>query len=316
MKKFTFLLSIPLLASLAILFLVISWDESNEFKTNTGLVGVDDYCDGHWDYVLCAFSNVQLLKNFAEAHSRDLIADHDHAQNDKGGCDYEFLSGWKYEDDAQDYRLRKRYLDACRSWYAKHAAEILLGKDYTKQEVAKLLDFTIEKKNIQRFKDYMSIGGKGQIYKDALPKYCGSQGIFNDSGYISIFCNIDSTLPESSRFSFETKVFSYTAFFIAISPLLILIGFIYFIFNKYPPMLSSETVSWMNNRKQFRIFLVVSIAWTLAFFTYSMVENNTINPFDDDDAWLPVILGLYPLLTFLITYFIVSAEDEKNNEST
>ena len=44
------------------------------------------------------------------------------------------------------------------------------------------------------------------------------------------------------------------------------------------------------------------------------MESGTINPFDEDDAWLPLIAGLYPLLTFLITYFIVSAEDEDKVE--
>jgi hypothetical protein len=40
----------------------------------------------------------------------------------------------------------------------------------------------------------------------------------------------------------------------------------------------------------------------------------TIDAIDsfDDDAWLPLILGLQPLITFLITYFIVSTEDEGN----
>ena len=67
----------------------------------------------------------------------------------------------------------------------------------------------------------------------------------------------------------------------------------------------------MDNKKQFRIFLVATIVWAAAFLIFSMFANDTINPFDDDDAWLPVITGLYPLLTFLITYFIVSAEDEE-----
>ena len=169
----------------------------------------------------------------------------------------------------------------------------------------------------------MSIGGKGEIYKDALQKYCASQDeTFEDRSdksanyYISIFCSIHPTLPESSRFSIETKVFSFVTFLLAIAPLIIVIGFVYFILNKYPPIFSNASVEWMSNKKQFRIFLVATIVWAAAFLIFSMFENDTINPFDDDDAWLPVILGLYPLLTFLITYFIVSAEDEKNNEST
>jgi len=316
MKKFTFLLSIPLLTIFGLVFLLLAADESNGFKTKDGLIGINDSCAESSNYIFCAFYELPLLTNYAEAHSRDLIADNDHAQNDKGGCDYEFLSGWKYENDAQDYRLRKRYLDACRSWYAEHAVEILLGKTPTNKQVAKLVEynrgFSIDQSKQKRFIDYMSIGGKGAIYYDALPKYCGSQGILNDSGYVSIFCNIDSTLPESTRFSKETKVFSFVTFLLAIAPLIIVIGFVYFIFNKYPPIFSSATVEWMSNKKQFRIFLVATIVWAAAFLIFSMFENDTINPFDDDDAWLPVILGLYPLLIYLITYFIVSAEDQEN----
>jgi hypothetical protein len=101
-------------------------------------------------------------------------------------------------------------------------------------------------------------------------------------------------------------------FLLGLAPLLILTGLIYFAFDKWSPLFSSATVSWMDSKKQFRIFLVLVITWAVAFLTYSMMESGTINPFDDDDAWLPLIVGLYPLLTFLITYFIVSAEDEEN----
>ena len=149
--------------------------------------------------------------------------------------------------------------------------------------------------------------------EDALQNYSDENGGFLSFGFLSSYSDgsIDA-LPEPSRFSFETKAFSMWIFLIGLAPLLILTGLIYFAFDKWSPLFSSATVSWMDNKKQFRIFLVLVITWAVAFLTYSMMESGTINPFDDDDAWLPLIVGLYPLLTFLITYFIVSAEDEEN----
>lgn len=329
MKKYLFILSIPLLTVFGLVFLLWAADESYGFKTKDGLIGINDRCAESIDYIFCAFNQLPLLKNYAEAHERDLIPDNDYVQDDKGGCDTQFLAGFSYSDDTFDYRNRKRYVQACFDWYAQHAVEILLGDSPTNKEVAALLDisrgYSIDSSKKNRFIDFMSIGGKGAIHKDALLKYCASQDkIFDGIGtgdesadyYYSVFCSIHPTLPESSRFSIETKVFNFVTFLLAIAPLIIVIGFAYFIFNKYPPIFSNATVEWMSNKKQFRIFLVATIVWAAAFLIFSMFENDTINPFDDDDAWLPVILGLYPLLTFLITYFIVSAEDEKNNEST
>ena len=163
----------------------------------------------------------------------------------------------------------------------------------------------------------MSIGGKGSIHRDALSTYCETlvssgldeKDILNDF-FASLSCvSDDDALPETSRFSFKTKVFSFTDFLIATAPLIIVIGFGYFVFTKYSPIFSNATVVWMKNKKQFRIFLVATMGWTSLFLIYSMLDNGTINPFDRDDAWFPLIIGLYPLLTFLITYFIVSAEE-------
>lgn len=317
MKKYLFLLSIPLLTIFGLVFLLLSADESNGFKTKDALIGINDRCAESSNYIFCAFYRLPLLTKYVEAYERDLLPDSEYAQNDKGGCDLEFLQDFKYLDDAYDYRNRKRYVEACSNWYAKHAVEILLGKTPTNKQVAKLDEynrgFSIDKSKEKRFIDYMSIGGKGAIYKDALYNYCTSQVIDEDSefGYLAVLSCSAGGLPESSRFSIEIKVFSFVTFLLAIAPLIIVIGFVYFIFNKYPPIFSNATVEWMSNKKQFRIFLVATIVWAAAFLILSMFANDTINPFDDDDAWLPVITGLYPLLTFLITYFIVSAEDEE-----
>jgi hypothetical protein len=148
------------------------------------------------------------------------------------------------------------------------------------------------------------------LVTDNLATYC------KDNNGDVLDCYFHQLNIPSDGFVTTIWVFNLITFLISLSPLIIIAGFAFFIFNKYPPIFSNATVEWMSSKKQFRIFLVATIVWAAAFLIFSMFENDTINPFDDDDAWLPVILGLYPLLTFLITYFIVSAEDEKNNEST
>jgi len=312
MKKFTFLLSIPLLASLAILFLLLVADDSDSFKTRDVVIGIDEHCNEEANYINCAIDNLTILTKFVDVQNRDPLPDNDWVQNDKGACDLDFLKGFTYKDKNYDKWYRAKYIESCNNWYAKHAVEILLGENYTNKQAAKLINsfFTqnIDKDRKDKFIEYMKLSGE-----DALQNYSDENGGFLSFGFLSSYSDgsIDA-LPEPSRFSFETKAFSMWIFLIGLAPLLILTGLIYFAFDKWSPLLSSATVSWMDNKKQFRIFLVLVITWAVAFLTYSMMESGTINPFDDDDAWLPLIVGLYPLLTFLITYFIVSAEDEEN----
>jgi hypothetical protein len=319
MKKFTFLLSIPLLASLAILFLLLVADDSDSFKTRDVVIGIDEHCSEEANYIDCAFKNLPILRAFSFAHQREPYSDNSFAQNDKGGCDLDFLRGFTYKDEDSDKQLRANIVKNCSNWYAKHAVEILLGENYTTKQVTKLYhpwnksevyNFTnsIAKDRKDKFIEYMSLSGE-----DALQNYSDENGGYLSYGFLSSYSDgfLDA-LPETSRFSFETKAFSIWVFLIGLAPLLILTGLIYSAFDKWSPIFSSATVSWMDNKKQFRIFLVLVITWAVAFLTYSMMESGTINPFDDDAAWLPLIVGLYPLLTFLITYFIVSAEDKEN----
>ena len=324
MKKFTFLLSIPLLASIAIAFLLLVANDSNSFKERDVVIGIDEHCSEEANYVHCAIYNLDILRNFVLSHNRDPYPDNGFGQNDKGGCDLDFLEGFSYKDENDDKRWRTKYIDYCSNWYAKHAVEILLGENYTTKQAAQLFahntsddyNFTnsIAKDRKDKFIEYMNLSG------DALKNLCDEgmrvKGRFMAEGYdfaLGSHCSAKlKALPEPSRFSFETRAFSMWVFLLGLAPLLILTGLIYFAFDKWSPLFSSATVSWMDNKKQFRIFLVLAITWAVAFLIYSMMESGTINPFDDDDAWLPLIAGLYPLLTFLIAYFIVSAEDEEN----
>ena len=311
MKKFTFLLSLPLLASLAIAFLLVVAEDSNSFKERDVVIGIDEHCSEEANYIYCAIDNLTILRTFVYAHEREPYADNEFVQNDKGGCDLDFLEGFAYLDEDSDERLRANKVKNCSNWYAKHAVEILLGENYTTEQVTKLsYNFTftnsIAKDRKDKFIEFMSLTG------DALASFC-MEKVDMDFGFLGwTICTqpllVDS--PKPSRFSFETKAFSIWAFLFGLAPLLILTGLIYSAFDKWSPLFSSATVSWMDNKKQFRIFLVLVITWAVGFLTYSMIESRTINPFDDDDVWLPLIAGLYPLLTFLITYFIVSAEDE------
>jgi hypothetical protein len=321
MKKFTFLLSLPLLAVLAIAFLLMVADDSDNFQSRDVVIGIDEHCSEEANYINCAIDNLTILRTFVYAHQREPYPDNEFVQNDKGGCDTQFLLGFQYKDESTDKQERIDYVTRCQNWYAKHAVEILLGENYTTEQVTKLYDpwsglevynFTnsIAKDRKDKFIEFMSLTG------DALASFCREK-VGMDFGFLRwTTCTqpllVDS--PEPSGFSFETKAFSMWVFLLGLAPLLILTGLIYFAFDKWSPLFSSATVSWMDNKKQFRIFLVLVITWAVGFLTYSMMESGTINPFDDDDVWLPLIAGLYPLLTFLITYFIVSAEDEDKVE--
>jgi hypothetical protein len=310
MKKFTFLLSIPLLASLAIAFLLVVANDSNSFKERDVVIGIDEHCSEEANYINCAIDNLTILTKFVDAQNRDPLPDNDWVQNDKGACDYDFLKGFTYTEKNYDKRNRARYIESCNNWYARHAVKILLGENYTNKQAAKLINYnftqSIDEDRKDKFIEYMNLSG------DSLVMLCQKKG--RKYGFLSPYhCSgLLEEFSEPSRFSFETKAFSMWVFLLGLAPLLILTGLIYSAFDKWSPLFSSATVSWMDNKKQFRIFLVLVITWAVAFLTYSMMESGTINPFDDDDAWLPLIVGLYPLLTFLITYFIVSAEDEEN----
>ncbi|MDB4043707.1 hypothetical protein N9507_05725 [Gammaproteobacteria bacterium] len=316
MKKFTFLLSLPLLAVLAIAFLLMVADDSDNFQSRDVVIGIDEHCSEEANYIDCAIDNLTILRTFVDAQNRDPLPDDDYVQNDKGGCDLKILNSFVYKNEQTDKWQRTKYIDYCTNWYAKHAAEILLGENYTNKQAAQLINYnftqSIDEDRKNKFIEYMSLTG------DALASFCREKvkaGV--DFGFLRWSeCTqpllVDS--PEPSGFSFETKAFSIWAFLLGLAPLLILTGLIYSAFDKWSPILSSATVSWMDSKKQFRIFLVATIAWAAAFLTFSMFEYDTINPFDRDDVWLPVILGLYPLLTYLITYFIVSAEDEDKVE--
>ena len=319
MKKFTFLLSLPLLASLAIAFLLVVANDSNSFKQRDVVIGIDEHCSEEANYIHCAIDNLTILRTFVYAHQREPYPDNEFVQNDKGGCDTQFLLGFQYKDESTDKQKRIDYVTRCQNWYAKHAVEILLGENYTSKQAAQLFAYntsddynftnSIAKDRKDKFIEFMKLSGE-----DALPDLCSKYVSKEDFKRFDQCFQPLYELPERSRFSFETKAFSMWVFLLGLAPLLILTGLIYFAFDKWSPLFSSATVSWMDSKKQFRIFLVLVITWAVAFLTYSMMESGTINPFDDDDVWLPLIAGLYPLLSFLITYFIVSAEDEDKVE--
>ena len=314
MKKFTFLLSIPLLAILAILFLLMVADDSNSFKQRNVVIGIDEHCSEDANYIHCAIENLYILRMFVYGHQREPYPDYQAIQNDKGGCDLDFLRGFSYKDKMDDKRWRTNYIEYCSNWYAKHAVEILLGENYTNKQAAQLYawntsgdyNFTnaidIDRKN--KFIEYMNLSG------DSLVTLCQKTG--REWGFLSPNnCNgLIEEFSEPSRFSFETRAFSMWVFLLGLAPLLILTGLIYFAFDKWSPILSNATVSWMDNKKQFRIYLVGVMTWTSLCLISSILIYDTVNPFDD--AWFLVTAGLYPLLIFLITYFIVSAEDKEN----
>ena len=249
MKKFTFLLSLPLLAVLAIAFLLMVADDSDNFQSRDVVIGIDEHCSEEANYIDCAFYELAILRAFAFNHHREPYPDNSYAQNDKGGCDLDFLKSFSYKDE-RDKKQHQTKIKSCSNWYAKHAVEILLGENYTTKQVTKLYDpwnkseaynFTnsIAKDRKDKFIEYMKLNGE-----DALVSFC-EEKVGMEWGFLlwETCTQMLKDLPEQSRFSFETRAFSIWAFLLGLAPLLLLTGLIYYVFDKWSPILSSATVS-------------------------------------------------------------------------
>jgi hypothetical protein len=72
------------------------------------------------------FGQVLVFRDFASTQNRDPYPDNDFVQNDKGGCDLEFLGGFSYKDKDYDAKARKLPIEHCTNWFALHAAELVL----------------------------------------------------------------------------------------------------------------------------------------------------------------------------------------------
>lgn len=301
MKRFIFILSFPPIIIFSLLFILVVGDESKGFNDKIIDIDISQHCAKADDFISCVYSDSHDFNQLIHAYQREPYPDNEHAKNDKGACDTEFLGSFRYVEEDYDNKNRANFLSACSNWYIGYATEILLGKDFSSEDLQNLA-YPWHTNNISKSKrnDFIKFMDAGSF---------GRQNICEDQTTGNLIC-----LFSKSTFNTKANVFNLPLFLVALIPLLFTLGISYFIYTKISPIFSINSVNWMQNKKSFRIFLVSSSIWAAIFLTYSMIENYTINPFDDEDAWFPLILGLYPLIVFLITYFIVSADDAKETE--
>ena len=100
------------------------------------------------------------------------------------------------------------------------------------------------------------------------------------------------------------KDFSIIVLLLALSPIL-LIGFLTYKYKEnLLPSKGEDITSWLESQKKFRICLLLSLFWALAFvLTIVIVEP------DKEPLIFLIALSLYPLTVFLSVRFIVLSND-------
>jgi len=301
LKNFVYLLCIPVSLLFCILFFIIVADE-NGFEVYRE-VPLHSYCSSSDDYVKCVFNN-SAVGNFAESVLREPIADLDSAKGDKGGCDRAFLTGWRYTNKAYDYSNRKRFLDACNPYIsnAYHlgrglSKELMNNKWWDKSLVTdaniKPSDSYMTNRNLQEFKKY--------IQNPYLTK--------DESGNVKSEVIEWAWLDKKPSFMFKGNIFSYWLVLLALLPTLIAIGIFITLYKKLEPIFSKSTFNWIKSKRKFRASLLISFVWIFPWFIILNSSGRGLNPLDNSDAWLFYCFGLYPLVSILCSYFIVTAED-------
>ncbi len=94
-------------------------------------------------------------------------------------------------------------------------------------------------------------------------------------------------------------------------PLLILLAFLYFKRSFVKSIFTKEGFTFVLKQKQYRLSILFSLFWFAGCFAiFLSTENMTsFNPIKDPDVWILYLVGLYPLLIILLTYYILSAKE-------
>lgn len=305
MKKFIYLLSIPISFLICFLVFIITYDETDFERYRE--IPLHKYCSSSDDYVKCVFNN-SPIGDFEDSILREPYADNEHASGDEGGCDRDFLGDFEYIDKTQDYRLRKKFLQACNPYIANGyligrgmSGKLINNNYWDSTSVILFKSLDIEPSDSQLTQERL-LNFKQYIQNPYLTK--------DDSGKTNseiVEWVWQSMKPE---FIYKGYTFSYGWLFIAVFPILVAFYIYLKFFQSSRPIFTAETFNWLQSKKKFRVSILMSIAWFLIWLIILFNLERRVNPFDNSDAWFFYIYGIYPLLTIISSRFIVTAEDK------
>lgn len=132
--------------------------------------------------------------------------------------------------------------------------------------------------------------------------------------------NICSTELENSDYVFTKMrdVFSVNYLLIYLVMTLPVLALAIYWIKRNKPFITEvnliETFSWLSDTKKFRINIVGTIAWLVAFYIVGVVtgEYRSLNPIEEREIslWIIYFVSLYPLTVLLISNYIYSADEK------
>lgn len=125
---------------------------------------------------------------------------------------------------------------------------------------------------------------------------------------------------DSSGYVFTTvkDVFSITNLLIYLVMTLPVLALAIYWIKRNKPFITEvnlkETFSWLSDTKKFRINIVGTLAWLIAFYIVGVVtgEYRSLNPIEEREIslWIIYFVSLYPLTVLLISNYIYSADEK------
>lgn len=299
MRNFLYLQSIPLALLISFIFFIFIEDKTDfEVKKETTL---DEYCESKDDYIDCIFSNNSALRYFEESALREPYPDNDHAKDDKGGCDRVFLESFQFKDKSVDALNREKHLKSCNPYtyigylLSKGTSKDFLSNDYN-DTLAVTLYNTLELEN----SDENLTEEKLELFKEFIrePYTLSSDGSKNTS----LLTSTDGEFFYRPEYLWDGYEFSYWIVVLGLSPL-IAFTFLYFKFyQRQKPIFGKNTFEWIKSKRKFRISILICLLWLSLWLAIAAA-------LDGMDELYFYLFGLYPILSILSSYFIITAED-------
>lgn len=114
------------------------------------------------------------------------------------------------------------------------------------------------------------------------------------------------------KFTSRKLVPDFRAAAIGVVPLLVLLIFLYLKRSFVKSIFTKEGFAFVLKQKQYRLSILFSLFWFSACFAIFLSTEgmSSFNPLKEPDVWILYLIGLYPLLIILFTYYILSANDE------
>lgn len=151
----------------------------------------------------------------------------------------------------------------------------------------------------------------GKILVDALfsmgeipDDYRARYEYFNDACKEGEYANYEY------QFSSGVISYDYLSIIIYFGPVLILIALVIFQKANFLKLINEEAFEFVLLDRQFRICLVVALAWLGLLIALMYSDSYTLNPFEDKELFIFYYFGLMPLTFLLISRFILSVKDE------